>query len=46
VFLDDGRVEMGTSVVEWAIRPHTLTPKNALVVSFDGGARIGQLPSS
>ena len=28
--LDDGRVEMDTNVVERAIRPHTLTRKNAL----------------
>ena len=28
VFLDDGRVEMDTNVVERAIRPHTLTRKN------------------
>jgi Transposase IS66 family len=30
VFLDDGRVEMDTNVVERAIRPNTLTRKNAL----------------
>jgi hypothetical protein len=30
VFLEDGRVEMDTNVVERAIRPNTLTRKNAL----------------
>ena len=39
VFLDDGRVEMNTTVVERAIRPHTLTPKNALFAGSDGGAK-------
>jgi transposase len=39
VFLDDGRVEMDTNVVERAIRPHTLTRKNALFAGSDGGAR-------
>ncbi len=37
--LDDGRVEMDTNVVERAIRPHTLTRKNALFAGSDGGAR-------
>ena len=39
VFLDDGRVEMDTNVVERAIRPHTLTRKNAFFAGSDGGAR-------
>ena len=39
MFLDDGRVEMDTNVVERAIRPHTLTRKNALFAGSDGGAR-------
>ena len=39
VFLDDGRVEMDTNVVERAIRPHTLTRKNALFAESDSGAR-------
>jgi len=39
VFLDDGRVEMDTNVVERAIRPITLTRKNALFAGSDGGAR-------
>jgi transposase len=39
VFLDDGRVEMDTNVVERAIRPSVLTRKNALFAGSDGGAR-------
>ncbi|NPD66632.1 IS66 family transposase (plasmid) [Lichenicola cladoniae] len=39
VFLDDGRVEMDTKVVERAIRPNTLTRKNALFAGSDGGAK-------
>jgi transposase len=39
VFLEDGRVEMDTNVVERAIRPNTLTRKNALFAGSDGGAR-------
>ena len=39
VFLDDGRVEMDTNVVERAIRPHALTRKNALFAGSDEGAR-------
>jgi hypothetical protein len=38
VFLDDGRVEMDTNVVERAIRPNTLTRKNALFAGSDVGA--------
>jgi transposase len=38
VFLEDGRIEMDTNVVERAIRPHTLTRKNALFAGSDGGA--------
>ena len=39
VFLRDGRIEMDTNVVERAIRPHTLTRKNALFAGSDGGAQ-------
>ena len=39
VFLEDGRVEMDSNAVERAIRPHTLTRKNALFAGSDGGAR-------
>jgi hypothetical protein len=38
-FLDDGRIEMDTNVVERSIRPVTLTRKNALFAGSDGGAR-------
>ena len=38
-FLDDGRIEMDTNVVERAIRPVTLNRKNALFADSDGGAR-------
>jgi transposase len=38
-FLDDGRIEMDTNVVERAIRPVALNRKNALFAGSDGGAR-------
>ena len=50
VFLDDGRVEMDTNVVERAIRPNTLTRKNALFAGSDGGAHhwaeVAKVPSA
>jgi hypothetical protein len=39
LFLDDGRVEMDSNVVERAIRPIALARKNALFAGSDGGAR-------
>jgi transposase len=39
MFVDDGRIEMDTNVVERAIRPSVLTRKNALFAGSDGGAR-------
>jgi transposase len=39
VFLDDGRIDMDTNVVERALRPSVLTRKNALFAGSDGGAR-------
>ena len=39
VFLDDGRVEMDSNVVERAIRPIPMTRKAALFAGSDGGAR-------
>ena len=39
MFLDDGRVEMDTNVVERAIRLVALNRKNALFAGSDGGAR-------
>jgi transposase len=38
LFLDDGRIEMDTNVVERAIRPVALTRKNALFAGSNGGA--------
>jgi transposase len=38
-YLNDGRIEMDTNVVERAIRPITITRKNALFAGNDGGAR-------
>ncbi len=37
-FLDDGRVEIDTNVVERSIRPIALNRKNALFAGSDGGA--------
>ena len=39
LFLDNGRVEMDSNVVERAIRPSVLTRKNALFAGSDGGVR-------
>ena len=39
VFLEDGRVEMDTNVVQRAIRPNIPTRKIALFAGSDGGAR-------
>jgi transposase len=39
LYLDDGRLEMDTNVVERAIRPVVITRKNSLFAGSDGGAR-------
>jgi transposase len=39
LFLDDGRLELDTNTVERAIRPVTLTRKNALFAGADSGGR-------
>ena len=39
LFLEDGRVEMDSNVVERAIRPVAINRKNALFAGSDGGAR-------
>ena len=39
LFLDDGRLEMDTNTVERAIRPVTITRKNALFAGSDSGGR-------
>ena len=36
-FIDDGRIEIESNVVERAIRPITLNRKNALFAGSDGG---------
>jgi hypothetical protein len=38
LFLEDGRVEIDSNVVERSIRPLALTRKNALFAGSDGGA--------
>jgi transposase len=38
-YLDDGRIEMDTNIVERVIRPITITRKNALFAGNNGGAR-------
>ena len=39
LFLDDGRVEIDSNIVERAIRPLALNRKNALFAGSDGGGR-------
>jgi transposase len=39
LFLDDGRLELDTNTVERAIRPVTITRKNALFAGNDSGGR-------
>jgi hypothetical protein len=39
LFLDDGRLELDTNIIERAIRPISLGRKNALFAGSDGGAR-------
>jgi transposase len=39
LFLDDGRIELDTNVIERAIRSIALGRKNALFAGSDGGAR-------
>ena len=38
-FLTDGRIELDSNIVERAIRPQTITKKNSLFASSDGGGR-------
>ena len=46
LFLDDGRLELDTNVIERAIRPIALGRKNALFAGSDGGARHWALVAS
>ena len=39
LFLDDGRLELDTNIIERAIRPIALGRKNSLFAGSDGGAR-------
>ena len=39
LFLDDGRVEIDSNIVERAIRPLALNRKNALFAGSDGGGQ-------
>jgi transposase len=39
LFLNDGRVEIDSNIVERAIRPQTITRKNSLFAGNDGGGR-------
>jgi hypothetical protein len=39
LFLEDGRIELDTNIIERAIRPIALGRKNALFAGSDGGAR-------
>jgi transposase len=38
-FLEDGRIEIDSNIVERLIRPQTITRKNALFAGSDGGGR-------
>jgi transposase len=38
-FLDDGRIEIDSNIVERAIRPQTITRKNSIFAGSDGGGR-------
>jgi transposase len=46
LYLDDGRLEMDTNVVERAIRPVTITRKNSLFAGSDSGARHWAIANS
>jgi transposase len=46
LFLDDGRIELDTNVLERAIRPIALTRKNALFAGSDRGAEHWAIASS
>jgi hypothetical protein len=46
LFLEDGRIELDTNVLERAIRPIALTRKNALFAGSDRGAEHWAIASS
>lgn len=45
-FVDDGRVEIDSNIVERSIRPIALTRKNALFAGSDGGAETWAIIAS
>lgn len=46
LYLDDGRLEMDTNVVERAIKPVIITRKNSLFAGSDAGARHWAIANS
>ena len=46
LYLDDGRLEMDTNVVERALRPAVLQRKNALFAGSDAAARFWAIANS
>jgi hypothetical protein len=46
LYLDDGRLEMDTNVVERALRPAVLQRKNALFAGSDAAARFWTIANS
>jgi transposase len=45
-FLDDGRIDLDTNIVERSMRPQTLTRKNALFAGHDDGAENWAIAAS
>ena len=45
-FLDDGRIDLDTNPVEWAIRPMALGRKNSLFVGSESGASRREIVAS
>ncbi len=45
-FVDDGRIELDSNIVERSIRPIALTRKNALFAGSDGGAETWAIVAS
>jgi transposase len=45
-FLDDGRIDLDSNIVERSMRPQVLTRKNALFAGHDGGAQNWAIAAS
>jgi hypothetical protein len=45
-FLDDGRIDLDSNIVERSMRPHALTRKNALFAGHDDGAESWAIAAS